>query len=196
MELRSYFGILRKWWWFILPLTLLALTIAMIVSYRQPTIYQTLSTYVTRLDAGTSSPNETLYGLDTLTSRTNLFQTYCQVFTSQFVRKAAYDLINISPTTSLDPYSASCTVLPDTNVLMLIVQGPSPVLSERLSQAIGVAGVARANTLYPYYGIQPLHFPTTKALTTASNPTQAGLLGGILRLTVGILLALMLENLR
>jgi diguanylate cyclase (GGDEF)-like protein len=197
MELRNYIRILRKWWWLIIPLTLVALTIAMIIGYRQPTIYQTSSTYVTRLDSGTSSASEIIYGLDTLTSRTSLFQTYCEVLTSQNVLKDAYNLINVDRTTiDLAPYSANCTVLPDTNVLLLIVMGPSPALTDRINQAIGLVGMAHANTLYRFFGLQGLDTATTKAVTTASNRTQTGLLGGILGLTVSIALAFLLEYLR
>lgn len=198
MELRNYFKILRRWWWLIVPLTLLALTIAMIIGYRQPTIYQTSSTYVTRLDASSaSSPADTIYGLDTLTSRTSLFQTYCQVMTSQNVLKEAQALINVDRTVvDLNAYSANCTVLPDTNVLMVVVLGPSSAVTERLNEAIGMVGMNRANTLYRYFGLQALDLATTKATTTNSNRTQTGLLGGILGLTVSIALAFMLEYLR
>lgn len=197
MELRNYAQILIKRWWLIVPLTLIALTIALVISFRQPPVYQVSSTYVTKLDGQLSSIGDTIYGLDTLTQRTSIFSTYCEVMTSQNVRKDALKLMNLDETKiDLTPYTVNCNVLPQTNVLLLIVQGPSPALTTQLNQAIGLAGMVRSNSLYRFFGLQPLDPATAKAPIITGNRSQVGLLGGILGLTAGVSLAFALEYFR
>ncbi|MHB8626580.1 MAG: Wzz/FepE/Etk N-terminal domain-containing protein [Aggregatilineales bacterium] len=197
MELRHYAQILVKRWWLIVPLTLIALTISLVISFRQPPVYQVTSTYVTRLDGQLGSIGDTLYGLDTLTARTSIFSTYCQVMTSQNVREDAIKLIGLDKSNvDLTPYTVNCNVLPDTNVLLLIVQGPSPTLTTRLNEAIGLAGMARSDSLYRFFGLQPLDPATAAPPLAIGNRLQIDLLGGILGLTVGISLAFALEYFR
>ncbi len=197
MELRNYVQILLKRWWLILPLTLLALTVALVISFRQPPVYQVSSTFVTKLDNQLSSFNDTIYGLDTLTARTSIFSTYCEVMTSQNVRKDALKLIGVDETqVDLLTYQVSCNVLPSTNVLLLITTGPSPALVTRLNEAIGVVGTSRSDNLYRYFGLQPLDAATAKPPVTVGSRTQLGVLGGVLGLTVGVSLAFALEYFR
>lgn len=198
MELRHYAQILLKRWWLIVPLTLVALTVSLVISYRQQPIYQVTSTYVTKLSAQGNSINDTLYGVDTLTSRTSMFSTYCQVITSQNVREDAVKLLGLDTSVvDIKPYTVNCNVLPDTDVLLLIVQGPAPALATRLNQAIGMVGVARTANLYGYFfGLQPLDSATAAPPLEIGNRLQIGLLGGVLGLTVGISLAFALEYLR
>src|SRR5262245_43004448 len=134
MELRNYVNVLRKNWYLIVPLTLIALTVAMVISYTQPRTYQSISTYVSTLDSSLNSINDAIYGLDTLAQRQSIFVTYCEVMTSQSVRDIAYQLIGINASTvDLSKYQILCNVLPSANVVMLIVQGPSPTLTARLN---------------------------------------------------------------
>jgi diguanylate cyclase (GGDEF)-like protein len=196
MELRNYVNILRKNWSIIIPMTLVSLTIAMVISYVQPRSYQSISTYVSTLDTSMNSISDAIYGLDTLAQRQSIFVTYCEVMTSQSVREIAYQLIGINPATiDLSHYQILCNVLPQANVVMVIVQGSSPTLTTRLNDAIGVAGTARANSLYRYFGLERLDAPIVKETATSSNRIQTGLLGGILGLVVSVSLAFVLEYL-
>lgn len=195
MELRHYLGILLKRWWLIVPLTLISLTLAMFWSYSRPLVYQSTATYVTRFGEGLTSVGDTLYALDTFTGRQRLFVTYCEVMKSRTVVDRAMQIGNIDPTLiDWELYSVACNVLPEANVIMVIVRGPNASLVGRLAEAIGVAGTARAGQLYSFVGLEELDAPEVEE--APGNRSQQGILGGMIGFVVGVGLAFMLEYLR
>ncbi|MDW8298697.1 MAG: diguanylate cyclase [Anaerolineae bacterium] len=195
MELRLYLQILLKRWWLIVPLTLISLTLAMFWSYSRPMIYQSTATYVTRLGEGLTSVGDTLYALDTFTGRQRLFVTYCEVMKSRSVVDRAMQIGNIDPNViDWDLYSVNCNVLPESNVIMVIVRGPNASLVKRLADAIGVAGTARAGQLYSFVGLEELDPP--EVVEAPGNRMQQGILGGMVGFALGVGLAFVLEYLR
>jgi len=78
--------------------------------------------------------------LDTLASRSGLVTTYCEVLKSSLVRQQAVSSLGVPPELARS-YRINCTVLPDSSVLQLRVQGPSPTLAVDLGNAIGQAGL-------------------------------------------------------
>ncbi len=206
MELREYLRILLKRWWLIIPLTMISFAASLFFSYAQTPIYESKATYITRLNttssggtdsSGNSNPDTIIYGMDTLTNQQRIFITYCQVMTSKALRNEALQLLNTDLTgVNMSKYKVSCANLPETNVLSVIVQGPSPELARRLNEAIGLAGIARANSLYSYFPIEPLDPVSVSAHPVFPKHLQNGVLGGALGLVLGITLALMIEYLR
>jgi diguanylate cyclase (GGDEF)-like protein len=201
MELREYMRILLKRWWLIGSLTLLSLVTALLFSYAQTPIYESTSTYVTKLNTGLPNNADTadtgIYAMDTLTGRARIFVTYCQIMTSQAVRAEAFSLLSLDSTAvDTTKYDVFCTNLPETNVLLVTVQGPSPELVKRLNEAIGVAGVSRTNSLYSFYPLEPLDPVALAEDQVSPKHSQNAILGGALGLAVGITLALMVEYLR
>lgn len=195
MELRNYFVIVLKRWWIVAPLFLVSLTLSMFLSYQTPMVFQATSTYVTSFDNSVNTVDQTIYALDTVTQRDRLFVTYCEVMKSNAVRQKAYGLMNINTVENkLDDYEVNCNVLPQANVVMLIVRGPVEAVVERLNLAIGATGLERANTLYLYFGLQNLDKVTVE--DASANPTQQGILGGVLGLAVGVALAFLLDYLQ
>jgi diguanylate cyclase (GGDEF)-like protein len=204
MELREYLRILVKRWWLIIPLTLISLATALLFSYSQTPIYESKATYVTRLGSSlaaatddTNVADTVIYGMDTLTGGQRIFVTYCEIMTSQAVRAEAYKILNTDlSTVDLTKYKVFCANLPETNVLSVTVQGPSPELARRLNEAVGLAGTTHANSLYSYFPIENLDPVTISEDPVFPKHVQNGVLGGALGLIVGITLALMTEYLR
>ncbi|MFN8530232.1 MAG: hypothetical protein U0670_16655 [Anaerolineae bacterium] len=197
MELRAYLQILLKNWWIILPLTLISVTAALLFSYQQPLVFETNATYITRLDRALSTVDQTLYGLDTLTARDRIFTTYCEVITSDSVREQALVLLGVDPAAAdFSKYSVQCSVLPNSNVLSVRVQGLSPALLTRFAEAIGYAGMARVNQLYTFFPLDTLDAVVLNPDPVSPNHTRDALLGGVLGVMVGVTLAVLREYLR
>ena len=195
MELREYIRILVKRWWLIIPMTLIAVTLTVFFSFSRTPVYESVSTYVTRLDARLSSVDETIYGLDTLTSQQRIFVTYCQVMTSQSALAQGMELLNIPPgTVDMAKYDISCNVLPESNVLMLIVRGQAPLLVEKLNTAIGLAGMERVNELYHAFPINSLDTTVLNEDPVSPNHISNAILGGAMGIIVSVTLALLIEH--
>jgi len=199
MELRQYLRIILKSWWFIIPLTLIALTASLVFSYATTPIYRATSSYVTGLapDVGSSS-DAVIYGLDTLAGMQSMFSTYCGVMNSHNVRQDAYRLMGVTDPVALglDKYVVQCNVMPESNILLLIVEGPAPSLVTRLNEAVGLAGMAQANRLYRPFPVERLDPVVLEPEPVSPNYTQNAVLGAVLGLVLGVTLAFVVEYLR
>jgi capsular polysaccharide biosynthesis protein len=197
MELREYLRIVLKNWWLILPMMMLAATATLFFSYRQKPVYEATSSFVTTLENKGGDVDSTIYALDTLTGRERIPVTYCSIMTSGAVREEAFRLMAIDPTqVDMTKYTVTCANLPQTNVLFLAVQGYSPNLVMRFAEAIGEAGMARANALYGFFPLRPLDAPFMEPKPISPKIPQNAVLGTAFGLVAGIMGAFMLEYLR
>jgi diguanylate cyclase (GGDEF)-like protein len=199
MELRQYIRIIVTNLWLIIPIALLAFTTSMFFSYNQIPIYESSSTYVTKLNSTFSSSDNIIFGIDTLTGRDRIFVTYCEVMQSEAVRTRAFELMNLDPLTvpKITDYSTKCTVLPTSNVLLLVTHGPSPDLIMALNKAIGLAGMEASNRLYAGT-IEVTTLDPVRLEPQAISPShsRSAILGLALGAIVGVTLAIMLDYLR
>jgi diguanylate cyclase (GGDEF)-like protein len=197
MELREYAGIFLRYWWLIIAIPLFALTATLISSYAETPIYESNSTYVTRLNTG-QAPDDAVYSLDILMGRERLFVTYCDVMSSKIVFDRAAQLAGVGAAdpSILEPYRISCNPLPTSNVLLLTVKGPAPTLVARLNQAIGLAGMEMVNNLYNIFPIQPLDPVALNPDPISPNHTFNAVLGLSLGVIVALTTALLLYYLR
>jgi len=94
-------------------------------------------------------------------------------------------------TASFDPlaYTTTCTVLPETNVVKVYVQGPAPAVVQRINEAIGMIGTARASDLYKYFLLDPLDPVTLNPVPISPNHPQNASLGLILGLILGVVVS-------
>jgi capsular polysaccharide biosynthesis protein len=193
MELREYIRILVKSWWLIIPMTLISMTLTVLFSYDQTPIYESSSTYVTRLDSSmATNADQTIYALDTLSSRQRIFVTYCEVMTSQSSLDRGLELLNItSGSISMEKYDVYCNVLPESNVLMLIVRGPVPAIVDKLNASIGLAGIERINQLYTFFPVENLDTTVLEESPISPNHMSNTILGGALGVIVSVTIALL-----
>jgi len=198
MELRQILRIFVKQWWLIIPTIFIALTGSLLFSYSRTPIYEASASFVTVFSYNAVTDQQTIiYGLETLAGQQGIFVTYCEIMKSDAVAEEAYRLIGVeqTPETSAK-YKIGCTNLPETNVILLTVQGPSPALVERLTSAIGLAGTARANTIYDFFPLTPLDAVYVEDIPVSPKHTQNAALGVAFGLILGVSAALMVEYLR
>jgi diguanylate cyclase (GGDEF)-like protein len=196
MELREYIRILLKHVRLVILFTLVSFTITMLVSYEQTPVFESISTYVTRLETG-GGFETFVYGLDTLAGRSSIINTYCDVMESGDVRLAAYQMLNLDPKAEyLEDFVVDCTVLPTSTVFTINVQGTIPAVVQALNQAIGMAGIERANSLYPVFRVVPLDIVYLNETPVSPNYLFNGVLGIALGLMVSVTMVLLLEYLR
>jgi diguanylate cyclase (GGDEF)-like protein len=195
MELREYLRVLVKSWWIILLLTVVSIMGALIFSYSRTPVYEASSSFVVSL-ASFDNIGNTIYGLDTLmSSQQRIFATYCQIMDSNVVRDEAYRIVGAESLTPAN-YKVSCNVLPDSNVLRLVVHGPIPEVTRRLNDAIGMVATARAQNVYSYFPLNRLDKVFVDSTPISPNHSQDAALGGIFGLVMGVSLAMILEYLR
>jgi polysaccharide biosynthesis transport protein len=194
MELREYLRILVKYWWMILLFTLLALVISLNISYSRPPVYESTSTYAVGMQPFESSSE--FYGWDImLRNQERILLTYCQIMTSQSARREAVRIMNV-PNVDPGQYTVLCNVLPETNILRLIVQGQMPAVVTRMNEAIGVAGMEQTRGLYPVFPMYKVDSPEINETPISPNISQNATMGTAFGLLMGVALAILLEYFR
>lgn len=130
MELRQYVTLLRKWVWLIILCTVLAGTVAYIVSRNSQKIYQASTTLMVNQAANPSSA--AVYS-DILTSE-RLARTYASLLVSGPVLEETATRLGISAR-DLDR-SITVTPVRDTQLLTIKVEGPDPVLAADIANTL------------------------------------------------------------
>jgi capsular polysaccharide biosynthesis protein len=150
-----YLQIIISGWWIIIGTTLFGTGGAYLYTYSQPNIYESSATYVARSKLLTSDPRDLVDSLDTLSSRTTVVSTYCEILRSNaIIEEASHSLGLTREATS--GYQSSCVVFTDSTVVELTVRGRSPYLATDLANAIGNSGLEYINSLQEIYDLSPL----------------------------------------
>lgn len=155
MQIQQYIKILRNGWWIILAAVLVFTGLGVVFSYSQTPIYESTATFVVNPTARISETYDLLYSMDTLAGRTSLATTYSNILESRSILDSSVQALSITAE-MLEPYKINSVVLPDSNILMLQVQGPSPALAADLANAIGTAGVDFVSSLQAIYELRRL----------------------------------------
>ena len=158
MEIKYYLRVLQRGWLIILITVLIAVLSALIVSYIIPPQYQTISRYVV-------SPNSALYdttwdvvsSLDTL-DRRSIINTYKEVLASSSQANSTAIFQSLTPE-EYEKYEFLVTVVPETNIVQLVVTGPDPDKVVEISKNISSSAIEYINDLYPVYSFSVLEDP-------------------------------------
>lgn len=155
MQIQQYVRILREGWWIVFASVLIFTGLGILFSYSQTPIYEATATFLVNPTARISETYDLLYSMDTLASRTSLATTYSNILESRSILESAVQSLGIS-LDALQEYTINSVVLPDSNVLMLQVQGPSPELAADLANAIGTSGVEFVGGVQAIYELRQL----------------------------------------
>lgn len=200
MELRQYFDILKRGWWVIVAMMLVISGIGVFYSYSQTPIYESTANFVVNPTLKVNETGDLLYSLDTLASRTTLATTYANILSSRTTIEAAATALGVSPDI-IEDYTVSALVLPDSNIIQLTVDGPSPELAADLANQIGKIGEQSVRNLQEIYELRLVDtaIPNNEPISP-NHPiditlsAMVGIAGGLAFVTLREILAQTLEQ--
>ncbi|MBE7551683.1 MAG: hypothetical protein HS126_11490 [Anaerolineales bacterium] len=185
MKTSQYLRIIQQDWWIIIAILLITMGVGLAYSYAQPPAYEATATFVVNPSVRIADTYDLVYTINTLTARTSLATTYSNILEGRIILEAAADTLNLPPQIRAS-YQVNSVVLPDSNVLLLQVEGPSPDLAADLANAIGTAGLGYITGLQEVYELRRLDpalaNPAPIApdhLTDLLLAAMVGLLGGL-----------------
>lgn len=155
MQIQQYLRIIKEGWWVIVATLLVSAGAGLAYSYTQTPIYQATATFVVNPSVRIAETFDLLYSINTLAGRTSLATTYAKVLESRVITEPALASLGLAPET-LEEYEIRSVVLPDSNILELQIQGPSPALAADLANSIGDAGLEYVSTLQEAYELYRL----------------------------------------
>ncbi len=185
MQIQQTLRILRENWWAVLAIVLICAGAGLAFSYAQTPIYEATATFVVNPGVGIAKTDDVLYSIDTLAGRTTLATTYSNILESRMIIEAAAASLGIPPEI-LAEYTISSVVLPDSSVLMLQTQGPSPILAADLTNTIGAAGLNYISSSQEIYELRPLDMAVANPVPISPDHlvdfalgVMIGLMGGV-----------------
>jgi diguanylate cyclase (GGDEF)-like protein len=196
MELTLYLRAFRRGWWIILLMILVAANVSLVISYFTPLVYQTNVRFIVSPNASIfTSSWDIVSSLDTL-DRRSIINTYKELLASSSVYGKSPQIQQIGQDVVANEYGISVVVVPDTNILTLTVEGPTPQGVVDVARAISSQALGYINQLYPVYNFNVLDdatFPTSPVRPdSVRNAGLAAVLGAI----VGLVLAFSREQLQ
>ena len=164
MSWLAFMRAVRRSWW-IVALTVLGVVGSTIYwTSRQTPVYEGATTAIVwPNESAAGQPKETvLRSLDTL-DRRSVIATYAKIPSSRTIRQRVQVQLNLS-SSELGRYKIRTSVMPDTNVLRIAVEGPTPRLVAALANAVTEQSNVYAADLSAVYRL--------KVLDQATEPTQ------------------------
>ena len=194
MNIKMYIRMIQKGWWIIVLAVLATLNVVLIIDMFSTPIYEATTRMILL-------PNpESFAGKDFISSLTSLdnssiVTTYADVFDSEFNIQAFTSTLNL-PDEELDKYTQSTVVLPDSNVLEVYVTGPDAGITAEWANGVSRTGIDYMKSLYQVYNINILDAAVVPEEPISPQPVRDLSLGGVLGLLVGVILAILRDQLR
>lgn len=182
MELKVYLNILLKKWWIVVPIFLVTVTTAIVITYSKIPIYRAASTYVIAPSSSFGDVQSYATGLNILSNREAIAQTYAVIIGSVKITNIAAEAIGIDSTKG---YSISSDLLKGTNIIKITVEGPDPTIVRDLANGIGATSEKYIEELYEVYEVSSLDEAQIPRSPISPNRTQDILLAVALGLVLG-----------
>lgn len=197
MEIKLYLRMLQRGWWIVALTTLAAVFSALVFSYMATPIYSASARYIISPNPsylGGEIDYNLIYSLDTLDKR-SIITTYSEVLNSPRIYRETLALLELRES-DLTEYSYSAVVLPETNIIEFLVQGPDPNMVVTLINGMGQHAVEYVENLYQIYDmglLDPAEVPVEPISPQPLRDTGVALVVGVV---LGSALALLRELLR
>ena len=194
MEIRSYLGIIGRYWWLVVLVSVAAAAASAVVDYVRTPSYTSHARVAVRPAPGLESDPRTVVDLMGQINR-SVVGTFAQAFTSAEVKAEAVKSAGLSRAEA-DNYPLDANILPDSIVIEVSGSGPDPTVLANYINATVSAAVTNTKSLFRVIDLvpfEPAHPPESPSSPTPSRDIPTG---AALGLAVGLLLALTLDYMR
>jgi len=190
MELKTYFRIMVKKWWIVIPVFLVTLTAGIVFTYITAPVYSATTTYV--VVPSPSFGGNLANGLDMLARREEIATTFSEIASSRRVKALAISSLSLQ---SGQDYSVESRLRAGTNIIEITVEGPDPVIVRGLANAVGASIEQYVQELFEVFTLVLLDEAITPQEPLRPNPVLYITLAAVLGLALGAGLAFLSEYL-
>jgi capsular polysaccharide biosynthesis protein len=190
----SYARVLRRGWWIVLLVLTACLAASALVTSRQAPVYRASTTLVVTPNTDVEGTADILRSLDTL-ERRSVIATFARIPPIPETRSAAAIRMG-REAAELTRYWIEASVLPNTNIVKIDVEGPDGYVAASVANA--VAGVTReeARRLYRIFTLKTLAEAVPASTPAYPEPRRNYAVAGILGLFLGAGAAFVAERVR
>ncbi|NPV41804.1 MAG: diguanylate cyclase [Anaerolineae bacterium] len=194
MNIKMYFRMIQKGWWIIVLTVLATLNVILIIDMFSSPIYEATTRMIVLPNAESFAGKDFVSSLSSL-DNSSIVTTYADVFDSEFNQQAFINTLNLTED-EIAEYSQSTVVLPDSNVLEIYVTGPNAEITAKWANGVARTGIDYMRNLYQVYEVNILDAAVVPTEPISPKPARDLSLGGVLGLLVGVILAILRDQLR
>lgn len=194
MNIKMYFRMIQKGWWIIVLTVLATLNVILIIDMFSSPIYEATTRMIVLPNAESFAGKDFVSSLSSL-DNSSIVTTYADVFDSEFNQQAFINTLNLTED-EIAEYSQSTVVLPDSNVLEIYVTGPNAEITAKWANGVARTGIDYMRNLYQVYEVNILDAAVVPTEPISPRPARDLSLGGVLGLLVGVILAILRDQLR
>lgn len=185
---------LKRGWWIILLVALIAMSASLALSYLAVPKYRATARFIITPGTSITEGRDVINSLDTL-DRRSVVATYAEVMNSERILINSANFLNVA-STQLEDYTFQAVVLPDANVLELTVTGPSPKVAAELANTIGYQTILFTSGLNMSYDINFLDTAAEPVIPFSPQPARDAGIALVLGAILGAALAIVSEQIR
>lgn len=178
----SFLRLVRRRWWVPLVTLIAGVAAGFWWTSREPRIYRASAMLVVVPSSGIGDA-DVLRSLDSLERRTVL-ATFARLTDTRNTRMAVAERLQRAPEEAAR-YQLGASVLPNTNIIRIDVDGPDPQLAAHMANAAGEVVGAEARSLYRIYTMRPIAAAEPSKRPIHPDSRRNTLAAGVLGLFVG-----------
>lgn len=178
----SFLRVLIQRWWVPAITLLVALAAGVWWTSREPRIYRA-SAMLAVVPNSSIGDGEILRSLDSLERRT-ILATFARLPATRETRMAVAEHLQRN-VAELTTFQLGASVLPNTNIIRIDVDGPDPQLAAQMANAAGERLGAEARSLYRIYTMRPIAAAEASRRPIHPDPGRNSLAAGVLGLFIG-----------
>ncbi len=194
MEIKLYFQMLKRGWWFVLIGGLAFMSVSLMVSYFTHPTYTAVSSFIIIPSASLTSVPDVVNGLEVL-GNTSVVTTYAEIMNSNRIYNDTLVFLNLDKQ-NLTEYTYAAVSLPSTSVVELNVSGPDPVVAADLANALGYQTIAFIRQLNSAYELEFLDAAVPPTIPVSPQPMRDASIALLLGVVVGGALVILREEIR
>lgn len=178
-------GALGAGWWMV-PVVLAAAlgSVAFLTSGDAPPVYRATATLAAAPHPSINNRNQVLRSLELLERRT-MVSTLSRIPTSGKIRTWAAGRLE-TPLRDLREYRVQTSVVPNTNLIHVSVQGPDPEIAARFANAVAGASENNADKYYSVFTLKGLDDAVAPGRSIQRGESRSYVVAGLLGLFLGV----------
>ena len=193
-EIEIIFRVLKRGWWIILLVAALAVGGIFFLDSQTTPRYRTSARLLIAADPQSLQGRDLIYSYTSL-DKASVVSTFVEIANSRRILNDAREALNL-PAGGLIPYATSAVLLPSTNVIEIMVNGPDPVVVQAIANLISEMTISYVKETYQGYYLKTLDDAVLPALPYKPNLQQDTAVALIVGLVLGGLLAVLYDFMR
>lgn len=191
---------LRRGWWAVAAAPVVAIAAAAWMTSGQQPLYRSSASLAVVPSEHVEAATDALRSLETLERRT-VVATFAEVASSDRTLSAAAADLQVGTASGcvgggMDCYRSRGSVIPNTNVIRVEVQGPNPELTAGLADGVAAVTRGEAGRFYPVFALRPVEGARPPREPVFPDLRRNLLVAGVLGLFLGGLVTVGAEVLR